>query len=62
MIFSVSFTPRIVQSDFTDSWWIMKYRISRECINWSRAQIMRPVGKLLQKETYNNEFKNENLA
>lgn len=61
MTFSVSFTPRILQSDFTDSWWIMKYRISREYMSWSRAQIMRCVGKLLQKETYNNEFKNENL-
>lgn len=30
-------------------------------MSWSRAQIMRCVGKLLQKETYNNEFKNENL-
>lgn len=39
----------------------MKYRISREYMSWSRAQIMRCVGKLLQKETYNNEFKNENL-
>lgn len=28
----------------------------------SRAQIMRLEGKLLQRETYNNEFKNENLA
>jgi len=31
-------------------------------MNWSKAQIMRNVGKLLQRETYNNEFKNENVA
>lgn len=62
MTFSVSFTPRILQSNFTYPWWIMKYRIGNECMSWSRPQIMRLVGKLLRRETYNNEFKNENLA
>ena len=62
MTFSVSFTPRILQSDFTDPRWILKQRISNECTGWSGAQVMRHVGKLLQRETYNNEFKNENLA
>jgi len=62
MTFRVSFTPRILQSDFTDPWWIMKYRISNECMSWSRAQIMTFADKLLQSETSNNEFKNENLA
>lgn len=62
MTFNVSFTPRILESDFTDPWWIRKYRISNECMSWARAQIMRLVGKLLQKETYNNEFKCESLS
>jgi len=62
MTFRVSFTPRILQSDSTDPWWIMKYRISNECMSWSRAQIMTFADKLLQSETSNNEFKNENLA
>lgn len=62
MTFSVSFTPRILQSDFTDLWWIMKNRVSNECMSWSRAQVMSGVGKLLQRETYNNEFKNESLT
>lgn len=38
MTFSVSFSPGIPQSDFTDPWWIMKHRITNECLSWSGAQ------------------------
>lgn len=60
MTFSVSFSPRILQSGFTDLWWIMRYRISNECLSWSRAQVMRRGGKIQQRETCNDEFKKEN--
>lgn len=60
MTFSVSFSPRILQSGFTDPWWIMRYRISNECLSWSRAQVMRRGGKIQQRETCNDEFKKEN--
>lgn len=50
MTFSVSFSPGILQSGSTDPWWIMKHRISNECLSRSGAHWWDTEGKFSKEK------------